>query len=101
MTTEPAELPGRPSWASDRLVDESLIEYSHIIGSVATCGDDPAFDVVVIQQDEFDLDADPPRITRHEPEIRLAGVRVSEEQARDLAMVLDRGADFVRAVIAE
>jgi hypothetical protein len=98
MTTDPAELPRRPAWASDRLVDETLIEYSHAIGSVGTCGDDVAFDVVVIQQDELDLDGDPPKVIRHEPEIRLSHVRISPEQARDLAMVLTRGADFVKAL---
>jgi hypothetical protein len=99
MTTQRLLAPlRRPDWATDRLVDESHIEYARPMGSVATAhGDDPAIEVVVIQQDHLDLTAEPPTIERQQPEIRLGGVRMTEAQVRELVAILSSGADLASA----
>ena len=95
MPAQRVESLGRPCWATGRLVDESLVEYCHLLGSVATCGDDPPFEVVVIQQDLVDLEADPPSITREAAEIRVGGVRISPRQATELAALLLSGVELL------
>ncbi len=98
MPDQTAEFPGRPSWASDRLVDESLVEYSYPVGTVGPFGDDPVLEVIVIQQDHLDLEADPPTITRHRPQLRVGQMRMSPDQAHELAEVLSSGVQFMKSV---
>jgi hypothetical protein len=89
----------RPDWATRRDVDEGLVEFSRSMGAVpAIDGYEPEVEVVVIEQHELDFNAEPPALTRHDPAIRINGVRFTAGQIRELVAILGQSADLAESI---
>jgi hypothetical protein len=78
-----------PPWASSRVIDEETVEHCRRIGEVDPAGEKESLFVDVVQRDELDLSAEPVFVSRTSPQIRIAGIRLSPDQAHDLAGLLN------------
>jgi hypothetical protein len=85
-----------PSWATtSELVDYGSVEHRSCIGEVSPDAPESPLVVDVVQRDELDVDAEPMSITRSQAQVRVAGISLRGDQARDLARLLDSAADLV------
>jgi hypothetical protein len=83
-----------PVWVSTRIDDEA-IEYHRGIGCFTPAEDREPLAVDIVQRDDLSPDGDPARISRNPAQVRMTGIRLSEDEARELARLLNLAAVLI------
>ena len=77
-----------PLWISTRIDDEA-IEHYRDVGRFTPREDREPLTVEIVQRDDLSPDGDPLRIHRNPAQVRMMGIRLSPEEARELARLLN------------
>jgi hypothetical protein len=77
-----------PPWADSRTVDESAVEHCRHIGDIGPLDYNETLSVDVVQRDEVNLGAGSASISRGPAQVRIAGMRLSMREIRDLQELL-------------
>jgi hypothetical protein len=83
-----------PLWISTRIDDEA-VEHYRDVGRFTPREDREALTVEIVQRDDLSPDGDPARIRRNPAQVRMIGIRLSPDEARELARLLNRAATLI------
>ena len=98
MPQKPLSFPD-PPWTTIRIENEA-IERHRGVGAFVPAEEREPLVVGIVQRDDLSPDGDPAAIQRNPAQVRLTGVRLSPDEARELARLLERAARMITATSA-
>ena len=80
-----------PLWIVTRIDDEA-VEHYRSVGCFTPTEDREPLTVQIVQRDDLSPDGDPALIQRNPAQVRMTGVRLSPDEAKELARLLNTAA---------
>ncbi len=80
-----------PIWVVQRIEDEA-VEYYRSVGCLTPAEEREPVTVDIVQRDDLAADGDPDQLERNPAQVRMTGMRLSPDEARELARLLNRAA---------
>jgi hypothetical protein len=86
--------PRIPLWFATRIDDEA-VEYHRSVGCFTPAEEREPLTVDLVQRDDLSPDGEPASVQRNPAQVRVSGIRLSSDEARQLARLLNAAATLI------